>query len=171
MNNKISKSLALVCMLSLVTVAASGCAAPTDEEGEDESGDQAIDDSQVEPEQVGTVTEELKTGECTVRVMFPKIGHTGVSVASNAWGNCKKAKASSLRFRMMTKGFNGWSDSRSQNRGWDFTTNVPYNGSYNLGGRQVSTAAISQVYVEATVCWTSRIRHCRSDSALLKDLN
>ncbi|MDQ3365751.1 MAG: hypothetical protein M3680_10025 [Myxococcota bacterium] len=51
---------------------------------------------------------------------------------------------------------------------WNFNKNIPYTGSFNLGGRQVSLAGTSEIYVEATVCWKLAIRHCRSDNATLK---
>jgi hypothetical protein len=159
---------ALVALTLSTTVHVAGCAAPDEEsEGASESedgteGDPAEGD---DGEQVGTTSQELASQECTVRVMKPRPGSTGVSAASNAWGSCKKARGSTLHFMMRTKGFFGWTTR------WDFNQNVPYTGSYNLGGRQVSLAAVSEIYAEATVCWKQNgTRRCRSDSAILRDL-
>lgn len=187
-----NKLLPLRPLLVLSTVAflgatALGCAADSGPEDDDTAaldatpettgetddvleGDDAVAvDEGTGDESIGTTTEALtgavKKGECSVHVMKPRIGSTGVSAASNAYGYCKKARKTTLSFMMRTKGILGWQTN------WRFDKNVPDNGHYDLGGRQVSLGAVSEIYVEAKICWTSTIRHCRSDSATLKYLN
>ena len=79
--------------LSMFTLTA-GCAAPMDEEIDGEaSGESDRDD---EDGDVGTTSEALSAGQCSVSVMKPRIGSTGVSAASNATGYCNRAPGSTL---------------------------------------------------------------------------
>lgn len=108
----------------------------------------------------------VEKSQCVVYVdgIFPTTGDFAYTARGS--GVCSNAKNVTGKFLMRYKNVTGWHTSYNSTKSFGTVTD-----GYDLGWHNVSARGVSDIYAEATVCYTySGIKKCRSASKSLTGL-